>query len=83
MAGTYLTTEEVLVVVRASVVARIMVVTRMHKVSLKVLQVTQDKLVSVKKLVLHKLPDEMVGAEAPEVAEVPEEEVVDLAEAVV
>jgi hypothetical protein len=40
-------------------------------------------LVSVKKLVLHKLPDEMVGAEAPKVAEVPEEEVVDLAEAVV
>ena len=93
VAGTYLT-EEVLVVAgtltvagtylteEVSVVARIMVVTKMQEVVLRVLKVTQDKLVSVKKLVLRELPSEVVGEEVPEVAEAHEEEVVVLAEAV-
>jgi hypothetical protein len=63
-------------------VARIIVVTRIQEVTFGVLQVVKTILVLVKKSVQRKLPDEVAGAAVPEVVEVPEEAVVDLAEAV-
>ena len=59
-----------------------MVVTHMQEVTLGVLQGIENTLVSVKKLVLRKLPNEAAVEAVPEVAEVPGVAVVELAEAV-